>query len=502
MRLFGEHLNSNMKAQHPALMFKDRWSHTECWLHTLAILAGMAAIRAWLLPDNWAFPFLPFAIAVPAIFFLYGRWPGAFYLLASGAVGLIQNPDAATRPLLAAQGFIFYAIQAGIIGWLMDLLQSTALAFRESERIQKDIMENQLDWVSRVDAAGRFTFINPAAARAYGLSETRDLGSDWRPIVFRDDFPAVRAKLESLSPTHPVVELECRIRPVEGIVRWGHFKARGIFDSDGQMTAFQSVGRDITDKKRAEAQLEELTRTLERRVEVRTEALQRKSEELEAFTYSLSHDLRAPLRTINAAASILLEEQQDMPPEEAKSWLVRIRDSSEQSARLMDALLALSAVERNAGESVPFSNRDLVRSTLDGLLPADSPRRKQVVVGELPDAIGEPNLVRQVWENLLANALKFTAREESPRIEVGFDAIDQAYFVRDNGVGFDMDHAKKLFQPFERVHENRQFPGMGIGLSIAERVIRRHGGRIWCKASPGNGALFRFTLPLAAEKAP
>lgn len=484
-----------MITQANALMFKDRWRSSERWGYTFALLLAMAAIRAFLLPERWAFPFLPFAVCVPVVFFFFGRWPGVLYLVASGAVGLLLDPDTATHPFSAAQGFLYYAAQAAIIGWLMDVLQSTTLAFRESKSLQVEIIENQLDWVSRVDAAGRFTFINPAAASAYGLSVPRDLGSDWRKIVFAEDFPAVMAQLQAVSPTQPTIDVECRIRPVSGIVRWGHFTCSGYFSAEGQLTAFQSVGRDITDRKWAESQLEDLNRTLEKRVADRTKALQRKTQELESFTYSLSHDLRAPLRAINASASIMLEEQEDMPAAEAREWLTKIRSSSEQAARLMDALLSLSALGRHAGESIPFSNTALVQAVLNDLLPQDSPRRTQLVIGALPDAVGEPTLVRQVWQNLLSNALKFTARESAPRIEVGFDTATQAYFVRDNGVGFNMGHAKKLFQPFERVHGQQQFPGTGIGLTIVERVIRLHGGRVWYAASPGGGALFQFTLP-------
>ena len=483
-----------MTFRFPDALFHETLPPWQRWSIATGTLLGLAVLRALVLPPDLPFPYIPFALAVPFVAYLCGRWPGFVFLPVSGLVAIALTAVPADKLHLAAIGFALFMLYGVVIVSIVGSLQSTALAFRNSETLKQEILENQLDWVSRVDAEGLFTFINPAAARAYGLSETKDLGTDWRPIVYPEDYPAVRDLLRTISPTKPTIELDCRIRPLDGVVRWGHFTCSGYFDDDGQMTAFQSVGRDITDRKLAEARLAELNRTLESRVQERTAALSRKTEELEGFTYSLSHDLRAPLRAINSVMAMSLEDHGHELSEDVRQHMQKVRELSARMSRLMDGLLSLSKLVKSSEALQDFSNEELVASVLAGLVPAGSPRASQIIVGALPLSHGEPRLVRQVWENLLSNALKFTQHVPAPRIEVGCDPAGCVFHVRDNGAGFDMRYSEKLFQPFERLHDAAEFEGVGIGLALVARIMAWHGGRIWCESAPGLGTTFFFTL--------
>lgn len=238
---------------------------------------------------------------------------------------------------------------------------------------------------------------------------------------------------------------------------------------------------------------------LERRVEERTVALVTANKELEAFSYSVSHDLRAPLRAVAGFARILVDEHGEELPEDMQRYLKLIQDSAQRMGQLIDDLLAFSRLSRQAMNRVPFDLGRLCRDVLKTLAPEMAGRALDVRVGELPMVEGDPILLRQVMVNLLSNALKYSRPRAPAVIEVGALPEEESgagpvIYVRDNGVGFDMKHAGKLFGVFQRLHRTDEFEGTGVGLAIVERIIHRHGGRIWTHARPEGGATFFFTL--------
>jgi PAS domain S-box-containing protein len=249
--------------------------------------------------------------------------------------------------------------------------------------------------------------------------------------------------------------------------------------------------------KRAQEDLTQLAKALEQRVIERTAQLQAALKEMEAFSYSVSHDLRAPLRAIDGFSHILMDEYAPQLPPEATRYLETICDSARQMGHLVDGLLAFSRLGRQPLHKQPIDTADLVRQALQSLSGEQVGRRIEISTGELPACQGDPALLRQVWINLLSNALKFTRQQELTRIEIGCLTQEEGgpvYFVKDNGVGFDMRYAGKLFGVFQRLHRAEEYEGTGVGLAIVQRIIHRHGGRVWAEGAMGQGATFYFTL--------
>jgi signal transduction histidine kinase len=243
---------------------------------------------------------------------------------------------------------------------------------------------------------------------------------------------------------------------------------------------------------RAEALARDMTQTLDYHVE----ELARSNAELEAFAYSVSHDLRAPLRAIHSFASILCEDYAPQLDAEARLYLQRVQHNALRMGRLVDELLAFSRLTRHPLRKQPVALDELVRQALAALRPDYESRHVDISIGDLPSCQGDPTLLRQGLVNLLGNALKFTRTREVARIEMGCQDVggERVYYIRDNGVGFDMQYVHKLFGVFERLHREEDFEGTGIGLALTQRIIQRHGGRIWAEGQVDKGATFYFTL--------
>ena len=241
----------------------------------------------------------------------------------------------------------------------------------------------------------------------------------------------------------------------------------------------------------ARRSLEELNAELDARVTARTAELTQANAELEAFSYSVSHDLRAPLRAVDGFARLVEDDYGARLDDEGRRMLGVIRAQALRMGRLIDDLLAFSRVSRQAMEPSAIDMQALAREVFDALAALEPARTVRLELGALPPAHGSPALIRQVWENLLANAVKFTRDREVAVIEVGGHPDEgggTAYYVKDNGAGFDMRYADKLFGVFQRLHSDAEFPGTGIGLSIVARIVHRHGGRVWAEAEVGRGA--------------
>lgn len=252
--------------------------------------------------------------------------------------------------------------------------------------------------------------------------------------------------------------------------------------------------QDLVDQRTA--QLLRSAQELEQRVAERTAELQQLNRQLESFAYSVSHDLRAPLRHIDAFSHILMDDYSRELDEEARGLLYRIVAGCDNMGKLIDAILALSRTVRQPVNKIPVSMERLARETFSQLRDQYEGKEIEFLVSELPESQADPILLRQVYANLIGNALKYSSRREMPKIEVGAYSEDgeTVYFVRDNGVGFDMRYADKLFAVFQRLHDRKEYEGTGVGLAISQNIIQRHGGKIWAEAEPDKGATFYFTL--------
>lgn len=267
--------------------------------------------------------------------------------------------------------------------------------------------------------------------------------------------------------------------------RWLHTKKVPILDATGVPRFLLGISEDITDRKRDLAALREAK-----------EQAEFSSRELQAFSYSVAHDLRAPLRAISGFGGALLEDYGDQLDEQGRNYLERIKTSVHRMGALIDALLKLSQVTREGLQVQPLDLGDLFRQAIATLQRAEPDRQLEIVVSGDLAAIGDPTLMSIVFDNLCGNAWKFTSRSPAPRIELGVevDGSDRVYFIRDNGVGFEMKYVDKLFGVFQRLHTEREFPGTGIGLVTVQRIVQRHRGRVWGRGEVGVGATFYFTL--------
>jgi len=268
------------------------------------------------------------------------------------------------------------------------------------------------------------------------------------------------------------------------------------------MLAFTTtlIERDQLKQGRDAVHIQELNQTLENKVANRTQALREANAELEAFCYSVSHDLRAPLRSVQGFAKILERDYADKPIDaRAQDLMRRMSASSVRMGQLIDDLLNLSRIARGGIAPLPVDLNAVAASVVLELAVQNPGRTVDVSIAPHLQVQGDERLLRVALENLFGNAWKFTRNEARPRLEFGQQPDGGAFFVRDNGVGFDMAHSQQLFVPFQRLHSNAQFEGTGIGLATVQRVIQSHGGRIWAESSPGSGATFFFTIQNRTE---
>ncbi len=266
-------------------------------------------------------------------------------------------------------------------------------------------------------------------------------------------------------------------------------------DTDQLTLLMQGVWKHIQ-RMQAEEEIRRLNADLERRVRDRTAQLEEANQELEAFSYSVSHDLRAPLRVIGGFSQILLEDYASQISQEAREYLEKIGDNVRQMGRLIESLLSLSKLSRQPLEKRTVETAQMVHQVMSDLQAQESGRKMEITIGDLPDCQADPALLRQVWFNLLSNALKYTRGRETARVDIGVFRQDDrpVFYVKDNGAGFDMQYVSRLFNVFQRLHSTKEFEGIGAGLAIVQRIIRRHGGRVWAEAEVDKGATFYFTL--------
>ncbi|NLX49607.1 MAG: PAS domain S-box protein [Methanospirillum sp.] len=368
---------------------------------------------------------------------------------------------------------------------------------RESEARYRAVVESQHELVCRFRPDGTHLFANEAYCRFFGLYPASITGSRFVPEIPGEDQAVVRAYFAGFTPERPDGEIEHRVRLPGGRERWLEWSDRAFFDADGRLEEFQSVGRDVTGRKEAEAALAALTEDLEVRVEMATSGIRAANRDLEAFSHHVSHDLRGPLRAIDGFLGILMLKFGPELPPEAVELVGRAREGAIHANRFLEALLSLARLSSRPLSLEQVETAALVEDVLVELVPDPSVRRVEVTVGQLPPCRTDPEMLRHVWQNLVSNALKFTRTRDPARIRIdaGCEGGETVYRVADNGLGFPKEDAERIFEDFVRLHDTREFKGSGIGLPLVRRIVERHGGRVWADSEPGGGATFCFTLP-------
>jgi PAS domain S-box-containing protein len=364
---------------------------------------------------------------------------------------------------------------------------------QEALRQQAALFDQTYDAMIVWNWNGPIIFWNRGAELLYGFSRVEALGRTTHELLrtrFPEGLDSLTRALEQKKQWEG--ELEHTMRDGRKIT----IETRMTLVREPGRSYVVEANRDITERKRAQEKINQLNAELEQRVIQRTAELEAANKELEAFSYSVSHDLRAPLRAVNGFAGIVLEDFGSQLPEEGKRYLERIRNGGERMGVLIDDLLAFSRLSRQLVNPQPVNTMKLVQSILDELKPQMDGRQLEIKTGELPVCHGDPALLKQAWVNLISNAVKYTRGREPGTIEIGCirENGENVYFVRDNGAGFDMQYVNKLFGVFQRLHRADEFEGTGVGLAIVQRIIHRHSGRVWAQAAVDRGATFYFTL--------
>jgi PAS domain S-box-containing protein len=361
---------------------------------------------------------------------------------------------------------------------------------QETVELNQKMIEASSLGIFACRADGPCSIANPAIARISGAPVEKMLQLNFRELESWKEnglFDLAEAALA----TGKEQRAENHLTTPFGREAWLNYYFT-TFTSNGALHFLMMV-EDITERKQADQVLQQ-----------RTAELETANKELESFSYSVSHDLRSPLRAIDGFSRILIEEYASQLPAEARRYLDLVRSNTQKMGELVDDLLAFSRLGRQPLKKQTVSPEAIVRKALEGLRTEQAGRQFEIVIGDpsarpghaLPDCEADPALLKQVFINLLSNAFKFTRKRPLARIEVGFEEKDgmQAYFVRDNGVGFDMQYVGKLFSVFQRLHRSEDYEGTGVGLAIVQRIVTRHGGRAWAKAQVDKGATFYFTL--------
>lgn len=395
-----------------------------------------------------------------------------------------------------------------VLGTIVDITERKGAeeALRRSQEQLAGIINSAMDAIITVDSEQRIVVFNSAAERMFRYPADEAIAQSldrFIPERFREghhnhirNFGRTNVTRRSMASLGAIFGLRSDGEefPIEASI--------SQLESDGQKF-YTVILRDITERKTAEAQNRRLHETLENRVTERTADLEAANKELEAFSYSVSHDLRAPLRHIDGFVQLLAKREAEKLDPTSARYLDVISGAAGKMGMLIDELLAFSRTGRQEIRAVQVDLNALVRETLRVLEPAIGDRRIRWNIDLLPTVEGDPTLLGLVLANLLSNAVKFTRERDEAEIGVGvLEGTDEqaTVFVRDNGAGFDMQYAGKLFGVFQRLHRDEEFEGIGIGLATVQRIVNRHGGRIWAEGEPGQGATFYFTVKKAQRR--
>jgi len=376
-------------------------------------------------------------------------------------------------------------------------------AEQERDRLVS-ILDATTDLVSMADPQGNLLYLNRAGRAMTGLGNRHvseipipGIHPVWAADLIMQQAIPTAIRDGSWSGDTALLTADGREIPVSQVIL-------AHYDSTGQLQYLSTIMRDITERKRAEDEIRMLNTTLEQRVRARTAELEATMRELEAFSYSVSHDLRAPLRAIDGFSRIVVEDHAAQLDAEARGYLERVRNAVQRMGVQIDELLELSRVGRAAMNLTDVDITRLANKVVEQLRAGDPARTVQVTITPALAGRGDERLLRLVLENLLGNAWKYTRHTADAHVEFGSrkEGGESAFFVRDNGAGFDMAYVDKLYKPFQRLHRAEDYEGTGVGLAIVARIVTRHGGRVWAEGQVGKGATFFFTLPGASGAIP
>ena len=368
---------------------------------------------------------------------------------------------------------------------------------RRTERNYQLIVESAQEGIWTVDAEGRTTYVNRCLTQLLGYTADEMLGRPPLDFMLEENRHLVVQNIERLRAGQAEVLQDFKFARKDGTLLWTLVATSPIQDEGGHFIGTMAMITDVTQRRAAEEQVRQLNADLERRIAERTAQLEFSNRELEAFAYSVAHDLRAPLRSISNFTLALSEDCADKLDELGLDYLKRIRASSQRMSELIDGILALSRVNRVEFVEEDVNLSSLARSISEQLQRWQPERTVHFQIEEGLVDRGDSQLLRLVLENLLGNAWKFTRELPVARIEFGSlpgEGTGRVYFVRDNGAGFDMEYQRKLFGVFQRLHTQQEFEGNGVGLATVQRIVRRHGGHAWGEGRVGQGATFCFTL--------
>jgi len=372
--------------------------------------------------------------------------------------------------------------------------KKTEFALRQSEERLRLLIENIKDYaIFMIDPNGYVINWNKGAQKIKGYTAAEIIGKHFSTFYTDEDIKAGKPMhhLKEALKRGSYEDEYWRVRK-DGTKFWADVILSPLYDEKNQLHGFSKITRDITERKEAEQKVLELNMELEKNVR-QLEAL---NSELEAFTYSVSHDLRAPLRAIHGYTKIIEQEYASKLDSEAKHLMNLVMANAKKMGKLIEDLLALSHLGKKELIKKQVDMTELARTALEELKNNIDENKTQIILNPLPPALADEGLMLQVFTNLLSNAIKYSSKKENPVIEIGSKEINNktVYYIKDNGSGFNMMYYNKLFGIFQRLHDASEFEGTGVGLAIVKRIILRHNGKIWAESELGKGATFYFTL--------
>lgn len=362
-------------------------------------------------------------------------------------------------------------------------------ALKISEARYRAIVEDQTELIARFLSDGTMLFVNEAYCRYFGLHREDLIGKNYTPVVFEADLELVNRLVQSMSMENPTVTIENRV-VVQGEVRWTQWINRMLFNEQGQFIEVQAVGRDITDRKRAEETLTNYAA-----------ALRRSNQELEQFAYVASHDLQEPLRTITSYTQLFARKYQGSLDAKAEKYISYIVDGTIRMQQLIRDLLSYSRAGRQDLKLEPIDCNTLLSEVKANLQLAIAENQVKLNYGPLPMVLGDYTQLLLLFQNLISNAIKYRS-VASPQIEIRATAQDNywRFAIQDNGIGIEPQYAERIFVIFQRLHPRNEYSGTGLGLAIAKRIVERHNGIIWVESKLGEGSTFYFTLPMPPDE--
>ena len=369
-------------------------------------------------------------------------------------------------------------------------------ALEESRQLFQSITTISPVGIFRTRIDGYTTFVNPRWSKLSGLSFDEAVGFGWLNAVHPDDRHRLNANWSNDVSSHRESIAEYRFVKSDGSVIWVLGNAVPEIKNK-KITGFIGTITDITDRKLAEKEIRNMNEALEQRVVERTKQLEAANKEMEAFNYSISHDLRSPLRAIDGFANFLLEDYSAKLDAEGNRLLNVIIQNANKMGFLIDDLLAFSRLGRQEIQKSAIDMRSMAQSVYEEITTNINPGNIEFYLHDIHETYGDPAMVRQIWVNLIGNSIKYTSKKSSRKIEIGCSCVDgeNIYSVTDNGAGFDMAYYNKMFGVFQRLHTIKEFEGTGIGLAIVKLIVARHKGRVWAEGTVGIGATFYFSLP-------